>query len=252
MDGKLPIKLKKEPLVDAIFELRFSCDQPASEIVPGYLFSFLKKDNPKISQLNISQLPKEIRESDPNLKYAPTTRIDWTSFFINVGDRSVSVCCQLPYPGWYVFKRAIKQMVDHLKNIGIINDVERCSLKYVDLIPSDDLADQCKFLNIKLEVADHALEKEVFQIRIDIPDEDGELINVVQLSSAAKVTLADGTTKKGTIIDIDTILRLKNMTLDSFITDIDNYLETIHYRNKKMFFDCLKGETIELLEPDYE
>jgi hypothetical protein len=38
MTNKLPTKLKKEPLVDAVFELRFYSSAPASSIFPGFFF----------------------------------------------------------------------------------------------------------------------------------------------------------------------------------------------------------------------
>lgn len=45
MAEKLPIKLNKEPLLDAIFEVRFSMITPASNILPGiFLASSMAKN----------------------------------------------------------------------------------------------------------------------------------------------------------------------------------------------------------------
>ncbi|MDD1616675.1 MAG: hypothetical protein CG439_1815, partial [Methylococcaceae bacterium NSP1-2] len=107
----LPKKLNKEPLLEALFELRFTCDFPASTILPGLLFSKLDGDK-RIEQLHAAQIPLEIRNSDPNLQFSPVSRLVWENFHINIGDRNISISCQFPnYPGWFKFKEAIEKII---------------------------------------------------------------------------------------------------------------------------------------------
>jgi len=75
-----------------VFELRFASaiPVPASVILPGVLYNMLKGDK-CIEQLPISQLPKPIKDADPNLKFAPLSRVVWKGVFINIGDFSVSI-----------------------------------------------------------------------------------------------------------------------------------------------------------------
>jgi hypothetical protein len=87
MTISLPKKLKKEPLIDAIFEIRFLSDFQASEIIPGFLFSKLGGKKSVIS-LPAAQLPKTVREGDPNLKFSPTVQLDWEAFSIYIGDKN--------------------------------------------------------------------------------------------------------------------------------------------------------------------
>jgi hypothetical protein len=49
----LPTKLKKEPLVDAVFELRFSSTVAASNVIPAILLARLKKP-PRMERLPAS------------------------------------------------------------------------------------------------------------------------------------------------------------------------------------------------------
>lgn len=249
MKRKLPTKLEAEPLIDAVFELRFSCAFPASHILPGLLFSKLEGDK-IIENLPVSQLPKNLRDADPNLQYQPLSRIQWDKFYINIGDQSISVGIKLPYPGWSNFKTAIINIVDIIKDSKIINSVDRYSLKCIDLIPSRDIKEQVSFINSSIMIANHKLEKEAFQIRIEIPKDN--IINIVQIVSPAKVTLSPNDSREGIIIDIDTIFNEKSLTIDELFIDFDNKISTIHIINKEMFFDCLKKETIDFLGAIYE
>lgn len=249
MATSLPTKLKKEPLIDAIFEVRFESNIDASVVLPGVFFNKLTGKS-KIETLPTAQIPKAMRDANPNLRFSATNRIDWDKFFINVGDFSVSVSCKYPYPGWTNFKKSIIEVIGILQESGIVEKVERYSLKYVDLLPVIDGKHKVSMLNLKIDIADHTLADEPFQFRIEILKD--EIIHVVQLVSSAKAVLHTGVVKDGLIVDVDTLAVLKDTSLSSLVQGIDDKLEVIHTANKKMFFDCLNHETLTTLEPIYE
>ena len=249
---KLPTKLKKEPLIDAIFELRFTSAVPASSILPGILFAQLigDKSDKSIERLGAADLPKQVRDADPNLQYAPIIRIHWRSFLIFISDRSVAVACKLPYVGWNAFQPAIIEVVGHLKDAEIIQSVQRYSLKYVNLLPALDAKEPVSLLNVEISLGNHKLEKEIFQVRVEIPREG--FTNAVQVASPAEVTMLDGVKKEGIIVDIDTTKNIDNEDLNGFIKNLPDKLSAIRATNKAMFFECLKPETIIALEPVYD
>lgn len=250
MTKKLPKKLGKEPLIDAIFEIRFSSDAPASEIIPGFLFSRLK-GNKTIENLPTSQIPKPLRDADPNLKFAPITRLNWEDFTINISSFGVSVGCNYPYKGWEKFRSAIIKVISSLENIDIFSSINRYSMKYIDLIPSNDIRHQISLINMDMSVAGHKIESETFILRVDIIRDD--FINVIQIIPSASAKLIDGTKREGIIIDVDTIYSTDDLTIKNMINeDFSGRLDIIHKANKTMFFDCLKQETIAELEPYYE
>lgn len=249
MIDKLPIKLKKEPLIDAIFEMRFSSATPASSVLPGFLFSRCE-GNKSIEQLPASELPKPIRDNDPNLQFAPLTRLQWNRFVILIGDRSLAVGCALPYPGWVEFKPAILHIVNLVKEIGIVQTVQRFSMKYIDLIPSGAIEEQISQINLSVIIGDHTLKKETFSLRVEIP-RDG-ILNAVQITSSAVATLPDKSTREGVIVDIDTIANVDNQDFGKWLEDLPERLEAMHAMNKSMFFECLHQEAIDALEPIYE
>jgi len=248
MGNSLPKKLNTEPLVEAIFEVRFASAIPASEILPGIFFRDLKGDK-TISSLPASQIPAQMRNADVNLQFAPINRLDWDRFFINFSDKSLSIGCKLPYPGWKIFKASIENILEIIAKLDIIKSVSRYSLKYVNLIPSGDTDKQISFLNLDLSIANHPVEKEIFQVRVEIPKT--EYINIVQIFSSATATVSNGKTKQGVAVDIDTIKNLTDVSINELMNNLSIKLEDIHAINKTIFFDCLKPDTIQDLEPEY-
>jgi|APLak6261658528_1056013.scaffolds.fasta_scaffold02083_6 uncharacterized protein (TIGR04255 family) len=249
MTNKLPTKLKKEPLVDAVFELRFDASAPVSSIFPGFFFSKLE-GNKNIETLPTAELPKHLRDSDPNLQFAPVVRIHWNDdFLISISDRSIAVACKLPYPGWGDFKRAILKVVNLVGEVGIVHEIQRYALKYVDLIPCDDLKERVSYINMEISLGNLKVGKELFQFRVEIPKD--QTINVVQIISSGSITLG-GIKKEGLVIDIDTIHNVDDQKLIDFLPQLSEQLDLIHGINKQMFFDCITAETLAFLDPDYE
>ena len=229
--------------------MRFVSVTPASSIIPGVLFSKLT-GRKTIEQLPATQLPKPIVDSDPNLRFAPLVRVDWSGFLISVGDRSLSVSCKMPYPGWGVFKPAILQVVGLLKDIEIIHTVNRFSMKYIDLIPAKNLVDQVKAIRGTVVLGNHTLEQEVFSVRIEMHDEG--MLHAVQITSSAVATLRDGSTREGVIVDTDSIRDIGDQNFDAWLAQLSDGLESMHSANKAKFFECISAETLVSLEPVYE
>ena len=81
---KLPKTLDREPLVDAVFEVRLGGDPHMSDLLPGVLFSLLDP-KPTIQRLPAAEIPQPFRASDPNLVFAPVIQLDWREFAISFG-----------------------------------------------------------------------------------------------------------------------------------------------------------------------
>ncbi|CAN2041870.1 TIGR04255 family protein [Candidatus Magnetomoraceae bacterium gMMP-15] len=249
MTIKLPKRLHKEPILDALFECRLDVPFPISNIMPGIFFSDIKEDK-RLERLPHSEIPGAIRNSDPDLQYLPLVKICLDNYSFLIGDSSVAVACNLPYRGWNDFKSTIIKMINILKSSGLIKGILRYSIKYVDFIQSNDPADQVSLPNLSLKIGSHNLTKEPYQVRMDIPV-DG-FINVVQIISGAKVTQSDKSSLEGVVIDIDTIKNTDGISLEEMEKNLEESLDHIHRINKRIFFDCLTEQTLTRLEPEYE
>lgn len=249
MVTRLPTKLHNEPLIDAIFEIRFSSKMPASVVLPGIFFEKLVGEK-TIESFPLAQIPKQMRDADPNLKFAALSRITWSDFFVNVGDFSVSVSCKYPYPGWKKFRPAIIQAMAIVSASNIADKIDRYSLKYVDLFDGLNDEQRVSKFNLEVSLAGHKLNQEPYQIRLEIP-KDG-LLHAVQLVSSAKALLHNGTSRDGLVVDVDTIAKLDGVSMATLLKGFPKKLDTIHAMNKEMFFNCLTREALSSLEPTYE
>lgn len=250
----LPSKLNKEPLVDALFEIRFSSPVPAaSSILPGLLFSKLSMSAgtpARIDRLPVSDIPTQIRNGDPILKFQPLLKLTTDRFLIMVGDFSVTIACQLPYAGWALFKPKIIEIITILKDTQLIQAIERYSMKYVDIIDGKDIAEQIKRTNIELTIGTHKLASEPFNVTVEIKRD--QFTQIVQIAGPSNAVLSTGATRAGILIAVDTVNNYTTTDLTTFTQELPDRLEAIHTENKTMFFECLTQETITYLEPVYD
>jgi uncharacterized protein (TIGR04255 family) len=247
--SKLPIKLKKEPLIDAIFAIQFSSSTSASTVLPGLLFSKLDEKGKKIERLPIADFPVQIRNDNPILRLQPLVKLDLGNFLVLIGDNNLSVATVMPYCGWAAFKEKIIQIFGLLGDMKIIDTIDRYSMKYVSVVGGTSIADQINKINMAVKLGSHQLTAETFNIRIEIPRHD--LLHIVQIAAPAVAALPDGQSRTGVVIDIDTLCNYQTSELATLFTELPDRLEKIHTGNKEMFFECLKPETIESMEPLY-
>lgn len=247
-DQALPKKLKKEPLIEAVFEIRFSASLDAASVLPGFFFAKLGAKT-VVEHLPITQLPPQFRDMDPKLRYQPLMKINWDNFFILIGDKTLGIGCNIPYPGWINFKGKIIELIKILIEGNIVQKVERYSIKYVDIIEGEDLARQIERVAIDISIGNHKLKKEKFTVRIEIPHEN--FIKVVQIAAPASAKIPNTQERIGVLVAIDTVCNYQTSDLSKFMEELNSRLDQIHDETEKMFFDCLRPETLTYLEAVY-
>lgn len=244
---KLPTRLTKQPIVDAVAEIRFSTTVDVALILPGFLLRHFP--SAQISRLPAADMPNALRQSDENLKYQPLLRIVYENFFFLVGSTTLAVGCALPYPGWSSFFAMIRKVVDIASETQLMTEVSRYSLKYSDVIECDDAGAALKYLDIDVRVA----EKSVGDggLNINFMSAGGRCIHLVQVAVIANLELIDGTRKKGALISVDSISTGPAISMSVFSAEVDNLFSVMHEENKSKFFSCLKEETLEHLGAEY-
>jgi hypothetical protein len=200
---------------------------PASTVFPGLLFRELPGEK-SFQRQPVAELPEAFRNSDVNLQYAPLVGLVWSKYIILIGNRSFGIACQLPYAGWTNFKSE--------------------SLKYTNILPAK-LGKTSDVIILSLGIGDRTLDNNPLQLRSEFFEEN--LIHIVQVASEGMVTLADGSTRQGVVLDIDTV---RNLTIPpaEFSANLPGILEDIHNRLKTVFFSCLTDRALAGLEPTYE
>jgi uncharacterized protein (TIGR04255 family) len=111
----LPLKLKKDSIIEAVLEIRFDCSE-VPEIVVGRL-----TDNPDwktyVTQpLPTAELPQQLRRADPDfhhlaiLERHPADR----SLSVRIGEKTLAISRLSPYPDWPVFGPELLRTADFL------------------------------------------------------------------------------------------------------------------------------------------
>lgn len=157
----------------------------------------------------------------------------------------VSLNYRRPYPGWAKFSCHIRELAEAIQQTGLIVLLERFSLKFVNL-PEQPVT--LNGLNIVLRTGQYELDARPIQLMTEI--REASLIHVIQIISPAEIKLSgpeDGL--KGVLLDMECI---KPMSEGESWDVLNKRLDEVHKAGFRMFFDLLKPETLEVLEPEYE
>ena len=248
----LPIKLDKQPFLDANFEVRFESAGAASEILPGYLFGKLE-GAVQVVRLPAAEIPRPIREQDPALRYQSLFKLDWDRYSLSVSDRSLSLGCKPPYPGWTDFKGKILELADYLgesRGADVIKTIERYSLRYINLISAETLSDQIGKTCLSVRLADRKLGDERITLRLETGGEG--LQQILQFANGVQKIEREAGHCNGIAVDIDIIANIHSQDFTSWRKNLDREIERIHQVVKMKFFSSLDPKTIEEMEPHYE
>ncbi len=248
MGNKIPIRLRKEPLIEALWEIRFTSTKPSVvDLLPGIMYPALKDKYPNTVRLFTADIPAPIVENDPKLRYAPKIRFEGGNQAVQIGEHVVSLSCRRPYSGWETFSKDIRTVIAIICDTGLIDRLERFSLKYIDLIEVDQ-PPSLSCLNLELKMGGYEIDTRPVQLLSEI--KEGDLIHIIQIVSPAEASIPGKPDRfKGVLLDIDSIRPLKG---NESWPDIENHLDGVHLSSKKMFFGLLTPETIAKLEPEYE
>ena len=234
--------LEHDPIVEALFEIRFSCkgNRPGN-LLAGVLYPAIRDKFPESQLLDINNLPIEVRETDPNLRYAATQRFVGDNAQVNIGPRSVTVVSPRPYMNWEKFKPTILDCLKHLNNTGFIDKVERYSLRYVNLIAAGPTTkEQFSKIHFNGSLGTFDLTEEATQIRTDI--RNNGLLNKVSISSNASVDIqSTQEALSGLLLDIDTI---EVSPPEDFLDRPEQHIEIIHEAETNIFFGTVTKETL--------
>ena len=247
---RLPRKLMKPPVVDAVFEIRFQSSAPASSILPGLLFAQIDEEPKRIEKLPVSEIPTQIRSMDAGLKFQPLLRLSWGNFFVLIGDSSLAITCKMPYPGWNKFSVQIIKIMKIAAATEIINSVKRYSIKYTNIIGEGKIGEDIRGVDMSIRVGNYTVNSEIFALRIEIPRD--QFLHLVQIAAHGRVRLHNGETKEGSVVEVDTLCNYETDDFVTFVDQLPTRIDVLHTEAKTMFFECLTSDAINSMEPTYE
>jgi len=241
----LPTKLKRDTILEALFELRFEPALP-NEAVFGAIYPIVTAifNDLQHIPLPLSHLPDVVRNSDVQFKYQPLNRLQRKGSSVSIGPRVISFSVTKPYIGWSEWKPTILKVLDNIFDKDVIKYVERAGLRYLNFIEQDVFP----LINVNVEIIDKNIKPTSTTIRTEIMEQ--EYLGILQLTNNASIN-ENGQLKKGSLIDID-IARNREISCNTFKEDLETILDTSHTMEKQLFFNILKTDFLNELGPIYD
>lgn len=248
---KLPCKLQASPLKEVIFEIRQEADLPLALMAPGLLFGPELAGMP-ILNMPANQIPADIRENDPNLKYAALINIKKNNLNLYIGNKSVAFSLSDGYAGWTSFRNLVLPYVLKLHQNKLLQNVQRISLRYINFIDNSQESDIHNILESTLSLGTSDLLSQQLSVETVI-NHDAALSSTYRIINPAKIQRPKEPESVGCVLDIDTVKKVDAMDfIYRFIQSPENYLDHLHNLSKTLFFGSLKSSFIERLGATYE
>lgn len=235
---ELPVKLHNSPLIDCIIEIRFVPAMRISSAVFGVIYNQVKnlyKGN--VIPLPLVNLPENIRETNPNLKYKPLYFIEGKKTNIQIGTDVINVISKMPYIGWSEFSKSVEDVFQKVFECDVVGNVIRLGHRYVNFVKGDISSE----LNIILNGKDVASQISNINYRIDIPN--GDFNNCLMFTNTGRYNDISGS-----LIDIDTS---RIYTDEYFKNNITQEIENAHKSEKQLFFKLLSDKLLQSFNPEY-
>lgn len=238
---KIPKKLTLSPIKEANFEIRYNGNYPGEALYGILLDVFQQFPNKDTSELPIMQIPKQIRDNDPNFRYQPLYRVADNKTAFSIGHHSIVFSSLTPYCGWDRWSEFFTSLMKKLQIKQIIKSVERISLRYINLFDVNIF----EHINAELILAGNLIKTTPSSFYTAF-DQDA-IHTIVTVGNA--VTIQGDKTQKS-LIDVDCI-RQFDCEAESFFSTYLDALEKIHKVNKWVFFGLIKDDLLTTFKPEY-
>ena len=241
----IPEKLKRDAIVEAIFEMRFDT-KTIPEVLFGRLADFAAWKGFSQQQLPAYQIPAPMRSVDPNLRYAPVFELkdpaDQRS--VRIGAYVLSYHQKAPYTGWAAFKPELLQAIEVLFAKSEDLTIRRLGFRYLNALRADAHGIRAvSDLDLKVIVADDAL---TGNLNLNFTTDLGAKAQCTLRIATADFTQGALPPNTSMVVDVDVF------TTEAFKTrseaEVKEWLEFAHTHEKEQFFRLLPTSTIDALK----
>jgi uncharacterized protein (TIGR04255 family) len=239
----LPKKLEKDLIIDAVFELRFIPNINPNAVF-GILYNIFKDKYPNVENLNILDIPFQIREKDSNLIYQPHYRLQNDIFQIRLGPRVLAIDMLDKYPGWQKYFSEIKSIISSFLEAKISDDFRRIALRYINILEHKSIKDT---LNIEFGISDEKYNKRKQSIITTVIEDDNFQHNLRISENIEIEHSSKGIKTQGSVLDIDTFTN----DIPDFMTSYKEIIDSAHSKEKNLFFSLLQESYLQSLNPQY-
>ncbi len=244
---RIPIRLGKEPLVEAVWELRFDGEESVGSALPGILYEKYHRENPdlKVQALPLVRMPGEVRSLQPSFRYMPMHSLKFGNFVVFTGDHVVALSVSAPYPGWSCYCEAICRLAHWMKESGLVRTPTQFSLRYTDFFEGDRQI--LGNFRLALKAGSYEPSEDGFQLQMGIKV-DG-MAGAVQMAFPAQMTHQDSRIRIGLVTHVQANWTAASAT--TFWAQYEASLGVAKAACHKVFFNLLTDEAIKAMDPVY-
>lgn len=243
----MPTRLRRSPLFEALFEIRFSARLPnAGDILPGMMFAKFGSIYSIVEALPVASVPASVRQSQDEFRFQATHRLRAASGdSLLVGD-SVAVAASATYPGWTTFRARVHELLEVLRSTNLVGRPERFSFRYINILPVSAGTPQLSMLNMEMRIMGKNLLERGLTLRTEIDHEP--FISTIHVIPNSTARAPDGRSISGLLLDIDTV---RQDPPNDFLEHPGSGLDAAHDTLKSTFFALLTKTTLERLDPEF-
>lgn len=235
---KLPVEISPNPLVTSTIELRFSSPSPSNILFPKVYKAF-QDDFPNFE---LSNLPPEVKASNPQFKYAPDYVLSNDHYKLSFSNSVLTFEHVSAYQFWKNYFPFVSKCFHTFFEIVKTEFIERIGVRYASVLDKTENANQVLASVPGIELPGYDQKFEHYRSIINIKN-----INLLlQIFDNAKAVKMDQTIT-GVYIDIDASFNQKIEPNEKVLEVID----LLHSEQKKLFFSLLKEDFIQTLNPKY-
>jgi uncharacterized protein (TIGR04255 family) len=240
--ARLPIRIDPCPIVEAIFEIRFT-STATWLTMPGLLYDKIRDKYQEQKQLPTAGIPEEIRRQDPAFAHLPLMQFLGADFLVQLGARVISLVTKPnAYPGWTAIEGELRWILERLQAAGFINEGERLGVRYIDFMAEDVFQN----LILGLQVGGKPLEDVQADLTTILPR---ELLTIRLKVANGAIVIRPSGPQRGSVLDVDAWFGA--LDFEVFSNSIARFAEA-HRAIKELFFGLLRPEYLAKLSPVYE
>jgi uncharacterized protein (TIGR04255 family) len=239
---KTPKRLKHNPIIEAVAEVRFTSQHPAEAII-GLVYEKVKDRFGKPASLPILQLPAALREKDPNLKHQACYRFERPGNVFLVGPRNIALS-NTSYTDWAAATPLLSEVLTKLDEIKLFETIERVGLRYVNFF---DKLNIFEHVTLTIAINKEPISARSVMLRTEADVEEFKVITTV--TNTAEVSTS-GQKREGSILDLD-IVKEGPVLGTPTPTELLRLFTEANKLADKAFFGLLKEEFFARFEPEY-
>lgn len=241
---KLPREIFPNPLLTSKVEVRFVSKLQSDEIL-GLAYP---KFSSVLPTLRNSELPKEMKLKNDQLKYAPDFIMSNTDYSLSFSNNAIAFENVGGYKLWGNYYPFICQHLEEVIQLGIIDCIQVINVRYASLFDGEfSLETVIKPPEINLVGYKEAMS---FFNTVLVPLNYPDYTIHLQVARSAKAEKGD-ISKSGILIDINASYSNKEKDANVSIERLYAIIDELHAQEKELFYTLLRPEFLASLNPKY-